>query len=418
MKAYLISIGDELLIGQTINTNVAFIGNKLNDIQIQVCKTSTISDNEDDIINEFRLATQIADIIIVTGGLGPTHDDITKKCICDYFDAKLVLNEEVLEDVEAIFKRRGRELTELNRQQAYVPEIATAIRNSRGTAPGLYIEKDGKHFVAMPGVPYEMEEMIDKFVVPKLDEKLGGLNDYKFTKTLLTTGIPESFLFERLGDLNELLDGSKLAFLPSQFGVKMRLTTPGPTEDEAVDNLLQTEQKIRSLVGRYIYGTNNDTLEEVIARLLVDRGLTVSVAESCTGGLVCNRLTNIGGSSSYFERGMVTYSNAAKVEQLSVDEDLIHEYGAVSLEVARQMAEGIKAVSLTDIGIAVSGIMGPDGGTDEKPVGLVYIGLCDETVCTAKEFRFGEDRILNKDRTAQAALDMLRRHLLGIPYDE
>lgn len=418
MKAYLISIGDELLIGQTINTNAAVIGSKLTEIQLKIGKTTIIADDIDEVKKEFQIALNTSDLIVVTGGLGPTHDDITLKAVVDFFSTELVLNEEVLGDVEKLFRRRGREITDLNRKQAYVPKISEAIRNSRGTAPGIWIEKEGKIFVVMPGVPYEMEEMMDKFVIPRLIEKLGGLSEFKYTKNLLTTGIPESFLFERLGNIEELLGKAKLAFLPNQFGVKMRLTVSGETEDMAKSNLEEIEQRIRAIVGRYIYGANNVSLEDVVSRLLIDRGLTVAVAESCTGGLISNRLTNIAGSSSFFERGMVTYSNAAKVENLKVNEDMIHEKGAVSLEIARQMAEGIRAVSMTDIGLAVTGIMGPDGGSDEKPVGLVYIGICDDKICTAKEFRFGDDRLLNKDRTSQAALDMLRRHLLGISYDE
>ncbi|GJQ64034.1 MAG: putative competence-damage inducible protein [Melioribacteraceae bacterium] len=418
MKAYLISIGDELLIGQTTNTNAAFIGSKLTEIQLKIGRTSVIADDVDEVKKEFQIAYNTSDLIIVTGGLGPTHDDITLKAVVDFFDAELVLNEEVLADVEALFKKRGREITELNRKQAYIPKNAEPIRNSRGTAPGLYIEKDGKTFVVMPGVPYEMQGMMEKFVIPRLVEKMGGLSEFKYTKNLLTTGIPESFLYERLGNLDDLLGSAKLAFLPNQFGVKMRLTVSGDTEDDARTNLEEIEQKIRSFVGRFIYGSNGDSLEDVVSRLLIDRGLTVAVAESCTGGLISSRLTNIAGSSNFFERGMITYSNGAKVENLKVSEDLLVEKGAVSLEVARQMAEGIRAVSMTDIGLAVTGIMGPDGGTDDKPVGLVYIGICDDKICTAKEFRFGDDRLLNKDRTSQAALDMLRRHLLGISYDE
>jgi len=418
MKAYLISIGDELLIGQTINTNAAVIGSKLTEIQLKIGKTTIIADDIDEVKKEFQIAFNTSDLIVVTGGLGPTHDDITLKAVVDFFSTELVLNEDVLGDVEKLFKRRGREITDLNRKQAYVPKISEAIRNARGTAPGIWIEKEGKIFVVMPGVPYEMEDMMDKFVIPRLIEKLGGLSEFKYTKNLLTTGIPESFLFERLGNIEELLGKAKLAFLPNQFGVKMRLTVSGETEEMAKSNLEEIEQRIRAIVGRYIYGANNVSLEDVVSRLLIDRGLTVAVAESCTGGLISNRLTNIAGSSAFFERGMVTYSNAAKVENLKVNEDMIHEKGAVSLEIARQMAEGIRAVSMTDIGLAVTGIMGPDGGSDEKPVGLVYIGICDDKICTAKEFRFGDDRLLNKDRTSQAALDMLRRHLLGISYDE
>ncbi|MFC2134248.1 nicotinamide-nucleotide amidohydrolase family protein, partial [Bacteroidota bacterium] len=236
--------------------------------------------------------------------------------------------------------------------------------------------------------------------------------------SLLTTGIGESTLFQKLGDIDELLDGAKLAFLPNQYGVKMRLTVTGKSEEEINDRIIEIEQKIRSVAGRYIYGKNDELLEEVVAKLLIERGLRLSIAESCTGGLISNRLTNISGSSAYFDRGLITYSNAAKVELLHVNEDVVQDKGAVSLEIARQMAEGVRSVSGSDIGLAATGIMGPTGATFDKPVGIVYVGLADDKICTGKEFRFSEDRILNKERTAQAAMEMLRRHLLGIPYDE
>ncbi|VAX25225.1 ADP-ribose pyrophosphatase of COG1058 family / Nicotinamide-nucleotide amidase, partial [hydrothermal vent metagenome] len=295
---------------------------------------------------------------------------------------------------------------------------ADIIRNHSGTAPGTWIEKDGKIFISLPGVPFEMKEMITGYIIPRLSEKLSVEKNKRIIKSLLTTGIPESFLYERLGDIEELLHGNALAFLPSQFGVRLRITVIGEDADDAENQLTRIEQQIRAKVGQYIFGTENDTLEDVVANLLIDRGLTIAVAESCTGGLISHRLTNVSGSSKYYERGFITYSNGAKVEHLKIDEDLLIKYGAVSLEVARLMAEGVKAVSGTDIGIAATGIMGPTGATFDKPVGLVYIGFCDSKICTAKEFRFGDDRILNKDRTSQAALDMIRRNLLGIEYED
>ncbi len=417
MKAYLITIGDEILIGQTVNTNVSFIGEKLTEIDVNVIKSTVIGDDHNTIINEFKEAFNKADIIIVTGGLGPTHDDITKKCISEFFNSELIINESILNDVRKLFEKRGRALTKINEEQALIPKIARAIRNPNGTAPGIFIEKESKIFVAMPGVPIEMQHMFSESVIPDIVELFSNKVFTSKTINLLTTGIPESFLFQQLGDLDELLNGSKLAFLPNQFGVKMRITSNSENEEEAVNKLLEIEQKIRSLVGRFVYGKNDDTLEEVIAKLLIDRGLKIAVAESCTGGLISHRLTNIGGSSEYFERGIITYSNGAKVEHLNVSEDTIAEYGAVSLQVAQQMAEGIRAVSGTDLGLAVTGIMGPGGGSADKPIGLVYVGICDSSVVTAKEFKFGDNRLLNKDRTSQAALETLRRFLLGIPND-
>ncbi len=418
MKAYIITIGDEILIGQTMNTNAAFIGGRLTDLQIPVIKTSVVGDEEDAVISEFTAASQMADIVIVTGGLGPTHDDITRRCVVKYFGTQLTLNEDVLQDIKNMFAKRGRELTKLNEDQAYIPQTAEAIHNYRGTAPGMWIEKDEKIFIAMPGVPFEMEAMIDDFVIPRLKEKLSDSGKVVIMKNLITTGIAESSLYERLDNLTEILNDAKMAFLPSQYGVKMRITVEAEDERTANDKLIEIEQQIRAKVGRYIYGKDNERLEEVVGRLLTDRGLTVAIAESCTGGLISHRLTNISGSSKYFERGLITYSNGAKVELIKVDEDFIQNFGAVSLEVCRQMAEGVRAVSGTDIGLSATGIMGPTGATEDKPVGLVYIGVCDENICTAKEYRFGNDRILNKDKASQAALDLLRRHLLGISYDE
>ncbi|MFH1526961.1 MAG: competence/damage-inducible protein A [Bacteroidota bacterium] len=418
MKAYLISIGDELLNGQTVNTNAAYIGERLFQNQVEVLKTAVIGDNEESILAEFSDAINSADLIIVTGGLGPTHDDVTRKSVVKFFDSELILNNDVLMDITDLFTRRGREVTPSNKDQAFVPKICETIRNYSGTAPGYWILKDKKIFVVVPGVPHEMKEMMENFVMPRISNILGDEHRKSHTTNLLTTGIPESFLFEKLGSIEDLVKGGKMAFLPSQFGVKLRITSTGETEEEAKDKLIEIEQQIRSIAGRYIYGKNDETLESVIARLLIDRGLTVSVAESCTGGLISSRLTNVSGSSDYFQRGFITYSNGAKVELLHIDEDMINKYGAVSLDVARLMADGVRAVSGTDIGLAATGIMGPTGATQDKPVGLVYIGICDDKICTARKFKFGEDRLLNKDRTAQAALEMLRRNLLGIPYEE
>ncbi len=419
MNAYLITIGDEILIGQVLNTNAAYLGEQLSKNGIKIIGSSVIPDDESKIFNEFKRVFKLGDLIIVTGGLGPTHDDVTKKCIVEFFETELVMNEDVLNDIKRFFEVRGRELTKINEEQALVPKIAEPIRNIHGTAPGIWIEKDNKIFIAMPGVPYEMKHMMESYVLPKLKSKLvEKKSSIILTRNLLTTGIPESVLFNKLGNIDELLGGAKLAFLPNQFGVRFRITVEENDEQKAISKLEEIEQKIRSIVGKYIYGNDNNTLEEIVAKLLIDRGLKLSVAESCTGGLITNRLTNISGSSNFFERGIVAYSNAAKVEILKVDENIIARYGAVSLEVARQMAEGVKSISGTDIGLSTTGIMGPTGATSNKPVGLVYIGICDDKICTAKEFRFGEDRLLNKDRTSQAALEMLRRYLLGISYDD
>ena len=418
MKAQIISIGDELLIGQTVNTNASFIGEKISDLNIDVVKIGTIGDEEDIILKEFKNAYENSDLIIVTGGLGPTHDDITRSAVVKFFNTELVKNEEVLENIKNLFAKRGRKLTQVNIDQSLVPKNAEVIKNSKGTAPGYWIENEGKIFVVMPGVPYEMKTMMSDFVSEKLKEKTGIEQQITKRSILQTTGIPESYLFERLGNLDELLEGAKLAFLPSIYGVKLRLTVQESDEETAKNRLMEIEQKIRSKAGRFIFGKGEETLEEVVGKILKDRELKLAVAESCTGGLIASMITNISGSSAYFERGVVCYSNASKVEILKVDEDTIAEKGAVSQEVAMQMAEGIKSTSGSDIGLATTGIMGPTGATTDKPVGLVYIGYCDEKVCTAKKFMFGEERILNKQRTVQSALDLLRKNILGISSDD
>lgn len=417
MKIHIITIGDEILIGQVLNSNVSFIGDLLSNNSYSVTSTSTISDNKEIISEEIRSALDNNDIVICTGGLGPTHDDLTVAAIVDAFNTELVLNEPVLNDIKDLFEKRGRELTETNKQQALVPKNSLPIRNLNGTAPGIFINQNNKIFVAMPGVPLEMKAMMQDFVLPKIVEKFPAEYVTKI-KTLLTTGIPESFLYDEVKTIDGIMEGGNLAFLPSQFGVRMRITAKDTNEEMAKERIFELEQQIRAKVGRYIYGSDDQKLEEVVGRLLKDRGLRIAVAESCTGGLISSRITNVSGSSEYFERAMITYSNGAKVELLGIDEDFLIKYGAVSLEVARQMAEGIRGVSGTDIGLAVTGIMGPKGATDGKPVGLVYIGICDDKVCTAKEFKFGDNRLLNKDRTSQAALEMLRRKLLGISYDK
>ncbi len=417
MNAYIISIGDELLIGQTTNTNAVFIGEKLSEININIIKIVTVADDESSIMDEFKLGIEKSDLVMVTGGLGPTHDDVTRTCVVKFFDTELVENEEVLENIKMLFSKRNRELTEVNRAQALVPIISEPIKNTHGTAPGMWIEKNNKLFIVMPGVPYEMRAMMNNFILPKLSEMLKESGIAIKRSILQTTGIAESTLSERLGDLDKILDGAKLAFLPSIVGVKLRITVEAEDEEKAKNKLVEIEQKIRTKVGRFIYGTDEETLEEVVGRLLIERDMKISTAESCTGGLIASTLTNISGSSAYFERGIVCYSNASKVEILRVDEDTIAEHGAVSMEVAMQMADGVKSTSGSDIGIAVTGIMGPTGASTDKPVGLVYIGYCDEKVCTGKKFIFGNERLLNKQRTMQAALNMVRKQLLGISLD-
>lgn len=418
MNAHILCIGDELLIGQTINTNAAYIGALLTEAQIKVVKTSVTGDEEKAILEELAGAYKHADLIVITGGLGPTHDDITRSCIAKFFNSPLEQDEAILEDIRARFERLKRPMAKINESQALVPQAASAMQNKAGTAPGFWIERDGRIVVCMPGVPHEMKEMMREQVLPRLAVHISSERGFTASLNILTTGIAESVLFEKLGNLNDLLEGAKLAFLPSLAGVKMRITATAEDKESAMDKLTAIEQRIRSIAGRYIYGKNDEELPAVLGRILTERNLTLSIAESCTGGNICNLITNVGGSSAYFERGIISYSNAAKVELLKVDEDALQNFGAVSYEVARQMAAGVRSVSGTDIGLAITGILGPTGGSPEKPVGTVFLGICDESICTAVKIQLGDDRFINKQRATYAALGLLRKLLLRIPIDE
>ncbi len=413
MFVTIVNIGDELLIGQTINTNASYIGKKLAGIGFIPNVNLIIPDIETSILDTFNKFIPISDVIIVTGGLGPTHDDITKKCIAKYFNDEITLNDDLYKDLVSYFEKRNRPLTKTNEEQAYFPNKAIPIKNKKGTAPGIYYKIDGKLFFAIPGVPFEMRIMLDEFILDEIEKHFKPSKVIKM-KTLLTAGIPESFLYEQLGDINELLGNSKLAFLPGDFGVKMRITVFENSQDEADNKISEIEQKIRTLVGQYIYGVNDDTIEKIVYRLLSQRDLKLALAESCTGGLISKLITDIPGASEVYDRGVVVYSNSAKIELLGVNEETIVKYGAVSNEVAIEMAKKIKSISGADIGLAVTGIMGPGGGSAEKPVGTVHIAICDDKSIISKKFIFGDEREFNRNRTALYALDMLRKHLLGI----
>ncbi len=414
MKAEIITIGDELLIGQVVNTNASYIGRKLSEIGISVARIVSVGDSEKEIIDELKYSFENFDVVILTGGLGPTHDDVTKSAICKFFNTELVLNEDVLNQVREFLAKRGRtELNEANKSQALVPAKAKIITNYWGTAPGFLFEENGKIVIVMPGVPKEMMGMMENFVINYLSEKSTG--SVIKQKVLKTTGIPEAYLYERLKDtVEEIEKFCKIAFLPSALGVKIRITVKAETKEKADRLVEEAEKRIREKVEKYIYGIDDEEIEMVIGKLLVEKGLKIAVAESCTGGLIADRITNVPGSSKYFERGIVAYSNEAKIQILGVPEELIKNYGAVSREVAEAMAEGVRKISGADIGISTTGIAGPTGATPTKPVGLVWIGYSDKNETFAKEFRFGDDRLENKQRASQMALEILRRKLLGI----
>ncbi len=411
--AAVITIGDEVLIGQVVNTNAAFMGQRLSEIGMDMMRTLVVGDDYAEIMNALEEYSARYDAVLVTGGLGPTHDDITKKVVADFFKAKLVMNEAVLENVTERLSKRNIAVKQVNRDQALVPQGCTVLMNRWGTAPGMLFEKEGRFLAVMPGVPHEMQNLMTEYIIPRLKEM--GSGQVIIHRVLKTTGIAESSLFELLGNLDEMLgDKAKLAFLPSQFGVRLRITVKAENEKEAEAVASEVETKIRSKAEKFIYTQGEIELEEAVGKLLKEKKLRIAVAESCTGGYISHRLTNISGSTAYFERGAVTYSNAAKTELLHVPADMIASHGAVSEEVARAMAEGVRKISGTDIGLSVTGIAGPTGGTAEKPVGLVYVGLSDAAGTIAKKFFFPDGRLRFKDRTSQAALEFVRRRILGL----
>ncbi|MGA3243359.1 MAG: competence/damage-inducible protein A [Bacteroidota bacterium] len=415
MKAEIISIGDELLIGQVINTNQAFIAERLNSIGIAVSRMTTVGDEEDAILESFAEALDNCSIVLVTGGLGPTHDDITRTAVCKFFATDLVVNEEALRRVRGFFERRGIAPKKINEDQALVPRTCTVIQNNHGTAPGFLFERNEKFFIAMPGVPFEMKAMVEEFILPFFAHRASGLVIQH--RTLKTTGIGESFLAEHIGDVNALFrpgDGTTLAFLPGPTGTRLRITVRAKNVAAAQAQIEMVEQAIRAKVGKYIYASGDEELEHVIGKLLLEHHLTLAVAESCTGGLISDRITNVPGSSSYFDRSYITYSNDAKLADLGVPSALIQQHGAVSREVAEAMAEGARRKSNTDIGLSTTGIAGPTGGSAEKPVGLVWVGYSDRSGTLALRFTLGDERRRIKERAAQAALELLRRKLLKV----
>ncbi|MGB2869312.1 MAG: competence/damage-inducible protein A [Bacteroidota bacterium] len=413
MNAEIISIGDELLIGQVLNSNQAYIADKLNAVGIYADRMTTVGDAEQDILKAFETALATHDVVTITGGLGPTHDDITRAVVCRYFKKDLVVDPEALENVRRIVSRRSMSMLKINEDQALVPRGCTVIQNHHGTAPGYLIERDGKVFIVMPGVPFEMVGMMEEFVLPFFRKR--GTGRVILHRTLKTTGIPESILANQVGDVRGLFaenSGVTLAYLPSPAGVRLRITAKAASAQEAENKVKSVEEKIRATSEKYIYATDDEEMEEVVGRLLKERKLTIAVAESCTGGLLADRMTNIPGSSAYFERGVVCYSNDSKVSELGVPIRDIERFGAVSREVAEALASGIRTKCNTSIGVSTTGIAGPTGGTPEKPVGLVWVGYSDQSGTIALRFNFGEGRQRIKERASQAALELVRRKIL------
>lgn len=415
-QAEILNIGDEILIGQIVNTNAVWIAQELNKRGVPVKRMTTVGDTKTDMLNAIDQAIQHHDIVIITGGLGPTKDDLTKDVLTEYFQTQLVFNEDVFELLDNFFKKRGRTLNEANKTQCYVPEACTVLMNYWGTAPGMLFVKQGKMIVSLPGVPLEMKELMNKYVFPYIE------THYPLPPILhrsyLTEGIPESELMMMLADWeNNLPPNIKLAYLPSAGQVTLRLSTLNENGNGRA-MIAEQEEKLKSILGDEIIGYDGETLEQAIQRIFIEKQLTLGTAESCTGGYIAHKITSVPGSSAFFMGAVVSYHNRVKQEVLQVTEQTLKTVGAVSKETVIQMAEHARHLLHTDYAIAVSGIAGPDGGTPEKPVGTVWVAWATPSVTLTKKYRFGNDRLTNIHRTFQASLGVLRKLVLNIPVKE
>ena len=413
MKAELITIGDELLIGQTIDTNGSWLAEQLNLLGITVSQISSIRDNREHIISSLQNAQSRSELVILTGGLGPTNDDITKSTLCEFFDSELVLNEQVLEKIEAYFNSRSLKMIKVNSDQAMLPNNCQFLRNERGTASGMWFKKDGVDFISLPGVPYEMKGIFLDEILPVLKAQYSIST--VVNKTVKTQGIGESFLAEIIKDWEKKLidSGLKLAYLPSPGIVKLRITAFGNNEAELSARIDDSIENLKKLIPKYIFGYGKDRIEEVVGQLLKEKGSSLSLAESCTGGNIAHLITGVSGSSNYFKGSVVAYSNDIKQQVLNVDPKSIQQNGAVSKQVVEQMATGVRNSFKSDYAIATSGVAGPTGGTKQKPVGTVWIAVAYNEGVVSKKFNFGNNRERNIQISSLSALNMLRLVLLN-----
>ena len=411
MKAEIITIGDEILIGQIIDTNSAWIAEQFNLNGIEICRITTVRDKHDHIVEALKNAEQKMDLVILTGGLGPTKDDITKNTLCEYFNTKLVFHEATFEHIKNRFSKRNIDLNKLNRDQALVPESCTVLPNKTGTAPGMWFEKNNVIFVSLPGVPFEMKYLVEHEVIPRLQQN--GKKIAIFHKTVLTQGIPESMLAEKIEDWETALpENIKLAYLPNPMSVRLRLSATGSSEI-ILQQQVETEiEKLQQIIPESIYGFDNETMAEVIGKLLKVSGKTLAVAESCTGGYISHLITSVPVSTAYYKGSVSAYSNQVKQNILGVNESSLIKYGAVSEVVAKEMALGVKKTLDTDFAVATTGIAGPEGGTEEKPVGTIWIAVAGKQKVFAKKFVFGNNRERNIIRSSQTAMQILRRVIL------
>lgn len=410
----IISIGDELLIGQTINTNASWIGAQLASNGIKVSNVVTISDTWEAITTALEDASKRSRVVLITGGLGPTKDDITKHVLCSYFNTKLVLDKKVLTHVESFFIKRNRPMLEVNRLQAMVPEACEVLFNEQGTAPGMWFEKEGVVFVSMPGVPYEMKYLMETHVIPRLVKLFPSKK--LIQKTYLTQGIGESFLADKLSDWENQLREEELdlAYLPSPGMVKLRISSSSGNQERVAFY----GEELKRMIPVYLYGEEEESLPEIVGKLLQSKGETVGTVESCTGGSIMASLTSISGSSNYVLGGLVTYSNDLKMKLADVSSQTLEDFGAVSEEVVREMASGGKKLLGVDWCISVSGVAGPTGGSDEKPVGTVWIAIEGPEGNISRKFLFGSDRQRTVQMTVLTALNLLRCEILGINIEK
>lgn len=418
MKAELLTIGNEILIGQIVNTNAVWMAQQLNEAGISVVHMSSVADEKQAILDAFDEAGKRAQLILITGGLGPTKDDITKVTFCEFFDTRLVLNEDVLKDVDGFFSKRGRALTAINRKQAEVPEGCRVIRNKNGTAPGMWMEKNGAIYVSMPGVPFEMKAMVTDDILPELKKRF--TLPFIYHKTILTQGIGESMLAELISNWEDGLAEKNigLAYLPSPGMVRLRLSSKGASEQELRSRIEDAAADVYPLIQKYIYGyeeygKEQPTMEEILGALLKERGLKLALAESCTGGYISHLITSIAGSSAYYNGGVVPYHNEFKKDLLRVDESVFGTVGAVSQACVETMAREVMLTFNANAAIAVSGIAGPSGATADKPVGTTWIAVALNDTVFSRQFIFGDNRQRNIHMTAITGMNMLRKLILG-----
>ncbi|MCG8310025.1 MAG: competence/damage-inducible protein A [Cytophagales bacterium] len=409
--AEIITIGDEILYGQTLDTNAHWISGALDETGVKVIRRTTCGDVEEEILDAFRIAEHRADIILITGGLGPTNDDLTKPCLAKYFDCDIVMNKQALSELEAYMASRGRTLNKLTRLQAALPEKCEIVGNERGTACGMWFNKQGKVFCSMPGVPHEMQYMMREKVIPRIEKEFELPVIYH--KIVRLAGIGESWLAEKIeGWENSLPENVSLAYLPAFGDLKLRLTATGKALDQIKGQTDDLIRELMPLIDKYVYGYDDDSLESVIGRLLRKKHQKLAIAESCTGGFVAHKITSVPGSSDYFNGAMVPYQNDMKIDLLGVRKETILEYGAVSEETVLEMAGNVRKKYKADYGLASSGIAGPGGGTPEKPVGLIWIACAHGDEITTRKLNLTKDREVNIRITAIALLTLLHERLV------